>query len=351
MATKKAASTRKKAATTKKPAAKNTTTSRKTATPVVLEENVLNYSVETVESGEVVVSGIDDEPVAKATIREELAALKPGALIAEFLGTFILSGAVLYFALQGATGLLGIGIVLTALVIAFGVASGAHLNPAITIAQYVNRKINGVKALAYIIVQVLGAVLALGLLTGLANAQFDYNAAVQSALEKVDSAATSDSISKAGGLEKYLSTSYGMTIDDAATQLGVSKTAPKTLATATKLTSGKEWTTFFYELIGSVVFGLGVGYAVFAKKKKVIEAGFAVGIGALAGLAIGGSAAILNPAVASALQAFQFNHIAGADALNLFWWPVFIYIGATTIGMTAGVTAYRFILKDAISKK
>lgn len=349
MATKKA--TAAKRTTAKKPAAKKPRTARKADPEIVVEENVLNYSVEAVAADTETAAEIADEPVAKETLREELLELKPGALIAEFLGTFVLAGAVMYFATQGVTGLLGIGLVLTALVVAFGVASGAHLNPAITIAQYVNRKISGVKAASYIVVQVLGAVLALGLLTGLANAQFDYTSAVQSALEKADSSITEETISEKGGLAKYLSTTYqGMTVDQAASQLGVSKTAPKTYATVAKLTAGKEWTTFFYELIGAVVFGLGVGYAVFAKNKNAIETGLAVGIGCLAGLAIGGSAVVLNPAVASALQAFQFNHIFGADALNLFWWPLFIYVGATTIGMTAGVTAYRFALKDALSK-
>ncbi|MDR0957506.1 MAG: aquaporin, partial [Candidatus Nomurabacteria bacterium] len=151
MATKKAATSKKKTSTTSNSTAKKSVASKKSTTkPVVVEEEIVEI-VETVET---------TSSDKKKTIGEKFAALKPGALIAEFLGTFVLAGAVIQLASNGLSGSIGIALVLTVLVIVLGVISGAHLNPAITIAQYVNRKIDGVKAVCYIVAQVLGAIAA-----------------------------------------------------------------------------------------------------------------------------------------------------------------------------------------------
>lgn len=86
--------------------------------------------------------------------------------LAEFLGTFALvfigAGAVLANGLTGgALGLLGIaiahGLVLMVMVYAFANISGSHFNPAVTIALALNKRIEGMKALGYILSQLLGA--------------------------------------------------------------------------------------------------------------------------------------------------------------------------------------------------
>lgn len=278
---------------------------------------------------------------AKKSSEASTTTIKPGALIAELLGTFVLAGAVISLAANANFGVVGISLILAILVVVFGAISGAHLNPAITIAQYVNRKIGGIKALTYVVSQVLGAILALAILAGVSSANWDYNAAVKTAVE--NAGVSSSAIETAGGIEKWSETYGG--IEAVAAQVGVENKAPETF-TVSKMASGKEWVAFLTETLGALVFGLGVGYAVFGKSKSRIEAGLAVGLGLLAGLVIGGATVILNPAVAGAIGGFHWANPFGADA-GVFWWPVLVYIVGTTVGMTAGVTAYRFLAKDA----
>lgn len=278
------------------------------------------------------------------TINEKFAALKPSALIAEFLGTFILTGAVLNLASNANFGTVGIALILAIAVVIFGAVSGAHLNPAITIAQYVNRKVDGVKAWGYIVAQVLGAVLAFSILSGVLSATWDYNAKVMTSLE--GAGVTSEVVEKAGGLEKW-SEQYGG-VEAVASQLGVKNEAPKVFQT-NKLAEGKEWVAFLTEILGAIIFGLGIGYAVFAKNKSSIETGLAVGLSLMAGLVIGGSTVILNPAIASIIGGFQWVNPFGAEAMA-FWWSILVYVVGTTIGMTAGFTTYRLLQKDIDQK-
>ncbi|MBI5225655.1 aquaporin [Candidatus Micrarchaeota archaeon] len=96
--------------------------------------------------------------------------------IAEFIATFALvfigAGAVIInAATQGALGLVGValahGLVLMSMIYATGHISGAHVNPAVTVAMWVNRKIETKKAALYIASQLLGACAAGFFLLGL----------------------------------------------------------------------------------------------------------------------------------------------------------------------------------------
>ena len=99
------------------------------------------------------------------TIREQLTA--------EFLGTFALvfigagTAALLGFR-PDIAGLLGIalahGLVLAVMVSALGHISGGHFNPAVTVSVWVSGKIETMRALLYIVVQLVGAAAAAGLL-------------------------------------------------------------------------------------------------------------------------------------------------------------------------------------------
>lgn len=86
---------------------------------------------------------------------------KIAMLVAEFLGTGILTLAVL--AVQrtqiGAPYFVAIaaGVVVGALSLILGNASGAHLNPAITFGAWTARKVKTLPAIMYIVVQLLGA--------------------------------------------------------------------------------------------------------------------------------------------------------------------------------------------------
>lgn len=96
----------------------------------------------------------------------------PAAYIAELLGTFALVFFVVTVLSLGAAPPAGFGFsdfaviglvhvfVLALLVMSFGSASGAHFNPAVTIALLVRRKIAAADAAVYIVVQLVGAILA-----------------------------------------------------------------------------------------------------------------------------------------------------------------------------------------------
>ena len=87
-------------------------------------------------------------------------------VVAEFLGTAFLTLVVL--SVQRSTiGVpyfvgLAAGLTLVALMLVLGTVSGAHFNPAITIAFWTARKVKTLPAIAYIIVQLLGAWAAYG---------------------------------------------------------------------------------------------------------------------------------------------------------------------------------------------
>src|SRR3990172_4352365 len=80
--------------------------------------------------------------------------------LAELIGTFIL---VFIGAGAGATnaGIVGValahGIALMVIIYAFGSISGAHVNPAVTISLALTGKVNWVRAVMYLIAQLIGA--------------------------------------------------------------------------------------------------------------------------------------------------------------------------------------------------
>ncbi len=85
------------------------------------------------------------------------------ALVAEFVGTFALvfigagtvavSGNLVAIALAH-------GLTLMVMIYAYGHISGAHINPAVTVALWVNKKIESRDAVGYIVVQLLGGIIA-----------------------------------------------------------------------------------------------------------------------------------------------------------------------------------------------
>lgn len=194
----------------------------------------------------------------EATFTEKLAALNPARLAAELVGTFILTAVFIRLINNTNYGLIVIALTISALVM----IGRVHLNPAITFARWILRKIDGVKAATFIVAQVLGAVLAFFVLTGINNAGFDYEAAIKSGVMKAG--VTEQVIKKAGGLKKWAA-QYGG-IDTIAKQLGVTKEAPK-LYQYSALTEEKEWVAMLGEMTGAIVLGLGAGYAYDRKKK------------------------------------------------------------------------------------
>lgn len=89
--------------------------------------------------------------------------------IAEFIGTFALvfvgTGSVIVNEETGnSLGLIGVsivfGVTVSGIIYALGRISGAHINPAVTLAFYSNKGINKKDAILYVLVQVIGAIAA-----------------------------------------------------------------------------------------------------------------------------------------------------------------------------------------------
>lgn len=216
-----------------------------------------------------------------------------GAAVAEFVGAFMLAAA--YIAGQGQPVLVLFALV--GVVLAVGAVSGAHVNPAVTIAAWVTRKITVTRAAIYVVAQVLGAMLALVVLNAF-----------------VSQADTSQ-----------------------ATALGQ---APAELFRAAEILKDKEWAILLAELLGATIFGF--AFASARKQLGRLTKAFTVGLGLFlallvtgsAAMAVGGMTTILNPAVAVALQAIDFESI----------WPVAVYVLATVVGATVG-----FVLNDLVN--
>ncbi len=216
-----------------------------------------------------------------------------GAGVAEFIGTFLLAAAILAGQSQPIVVLFAlVGIVLTV-----GALSGAHVNPAITIGAWVTRKVSGLRALVYIVAQVLGAMLALVIL-GLF----------------IDQA---PAVSEQAAM-------YG-------------QTAPELFKIAA-LPESKELFVLGAEILGAAIFGFAVAAA--WRQKDTISTAFTVGLGLFVALLITGSAAsvisastVLNPAVAVAVSAIDFKSV----------WPFAVYIFGASLGAVLG-----FILNDLL---
>lgn len=225
-------------------------------------------------------------------------------LIAEFVGTFALAAAVIV--LQGQPFFLMF--VLAGLVLMFGQVSGSYLNPALALAGWATKRLSGVRALGYILMQVLGALLAL---------------VVISAVMKQAPAAMS--------------------------AVGAMTTAEPFKLGA--LPVSKEWFVFLGEFLGTMLFGFAVASATREKNERTAAA-FTVGIGLLLGLMVGGffattftGAVVLNPAVAVAVQAF--TPVAGA-AFN--WWTIMIYVVGTGLGAVVGFYLHDLLTRAAQDK-
>lgn len=204
-----------------------------------------------------------------------------GALFAELLATFILTSAVL---VTSGNAIIA-GVTVLVMVMIFGVISGAHLNPAVTIAMLAIKQVSVIRSIGYIVAQVLGAMLALIVVT-----QF---------------------VANNDGLAGY-----------------------KVFTVVTESTG--TWLPIIGELFGALIFGIGFGSAILDKKQGFDKA-FTIAGALLLGLIVStlGVTGVLNPAVA-----------IGASAMSGNVWQIATYIASPIVGITLGVLIYKFIKQD-----
>jgi glycerol uptake facilitator-like aquaporin len=176
------------------------------------------------------------------------------ALVAEALGTFVLVAVVLNVTRYGLPlfTAMAAGLTVAAFTSAVGKVSGGHFNPAITLGFLSLRRVSFVRAIAYLVVQVAGAV-------------------------------------AAWQLYEYLT---GRTLTNATTPF--------------------DWKILIAEAIGAVVFGFAFA-SVVSQKVEGWQAAATIGTGLFLGLTVAGlgSAAILNPAVAVGVRSFDVNYFLG----------------------------------------
>lgn len=286
MATKKAASNAKKP-TTNKPVAKKQTTTKVTTVKAVEARPVHHAAA---------ASATHSTDRRFGLMRTPLVA----ALIAEFIGTFIFAGA--FIASSGQP--LYVLFALVGVVLAIGTVSGGYANPALVIGAWVTRRMSGVRAIAYIVAQILGALLALVVLSAFVHA-----------------------------------------VPQAATQASMySNAAAPALFKVAALPKGHEWFVFLSELIGMLIFGFAAASA-YRRVTSRLTAALTIGLGMFLGLMVAGSAAaylsataVLNPAVAIALQGITFSSV----------WPVAIYFIGAAIGSVIGFALYDFLRKAEV---
>lgn len=221
-----------------------------------------------------------------------------GSLLAEVVGTFLL--AAMFIISQGQPIILLFA--LAGIVMIFGGLSGAHLNPAVSLAAWVTKRVTTLRAVAYVVAQFAGAALAFGLL----------NYFVSGAPAVSEQAAA-----------------YG-------------QTAPQ-LYHIQAIPAGKEFYVAVAEALGLAILAFGYGVAFSNKKDKVVS-GAVVGFAYFIALFIAATAvsyvagsAVLNPAIAMAVQAFA----------KFEWWAVGVYVLAPVVGGVIGFALYDMLNKNS----
>ena len=215
------------------------------------------------------------------------------ASVAEFIGTFLLAAVVVAASGQPLFVLFAV----MAVVLVVGGVSGAHLNPALTIGALATKRITLVRAISYIVAQVLGGLLALVVLNAFVSAAPEVSQEAQA---------------------------YGQ--------------APASLFSAPEIAEGKEWVVLAAELLGSVILAFGVAAALRNRAGSVAHALTYGGVLYVAVLLAGtaanyvGASAILNPAFAGALQALSFE-----------LWPILVFVVTPLVGGVLG-----FALNDLV---
>lgn len=219
------------------------------------------------------------------------------ALVAEALGTFVLVAVVLNVTRYGLPFFtaMAAGLTVAAFFSAVGRVSGGHFNPAITLGFLSLRKVSFVRAIGYLVVQVLGAI-------------------------------------AAWQLYEYL-----------------------TERTLRNTSTPFDWRIVIAEAIGALIFGFAVAAAVL-QKVGGWQAAATVGTGLFLGITVAGlgSAGLVNPAVAVGVRSFDMNYFIGPVIGAIVGMNLYVYAVAPFFGSdkeTKKVAAAPAATKAAPAKK
>lgn len=214
------------------------------------------------------------------------------SVIAEFIGTFILVAS--FFAVQAQP--LYLAFIMISIVMLFGRISGAYVNPAMVIGGWATRKIKSLRAVLYILAEILGSVTAWFVMTGFVNKVY-----------------------------------------------GESEFVNQVLFHADTVKSGNELVVLFSELLAAFILGLAVSASIRAKKDSVKSA-LTYGFGILSATLFAGWATSMLLSAQSTGLAFVNPAIAiSAQALSWSIWPIAMFVLAPIAGGVLG-----FLVSEAI---
>ncbi len=217
-----------------------------------------------------------------------LANVSVSAMLAEFIGTFVLALVVLNFSGNAVLAAL----VFMVLVLVFAPISGPNLNPALTVGLWAAKRLNGSRAVSYLVAQVLGAMLALVVA----------NAFIPEVINPITGQATRG-------------------------QLFTAQALPTETA--------KLWRTAGVEAIGMFVFALGAASAYMSRRGLMAKA-FTLGGSLLFGLLLLQGSPMLNPALALSVQALKWS-----------LWPLTVYVAVPLVSAALAMLLWRALQKDS----
>jgi aquaporin Z len=226
--------------------------------------------------------------IGRASLRKELVL---GSLVAELLASAALTVTALMLSNNPIVG----AVAVVVLVLVFSELSGAYINPVVVAAALAMRQISWVKAVGFVVVQVLGAMLAYVIIT-----KFMQDNSVFTLFTPANQAAA---------LQQY----------------------------GQEVHTPGQWKPIWGELIGAIVFSFGIASAQL-NKKVGFDRAFTIGGALMLGLfaALAGSYAVLNPAVATALSAFAQGG----------WWSFGAYAIAPLVGGALGGWVFKLLKQD-----
>lgn len=237
------------------------------------------------------------KPTAAASSRTSRVSLRGelslGALVAELLGSAVLT----FAALTTANNPILAALALLVGILIFAEVSGGYLNPVVVAGAWATKQLSWVRAVGYIVVQVLGAMLAYVIIS------------------------------------KFMK-------DSSVYTLFTSSSDPSVAAGYSSAREPGEWKPIWGEFVGAVIFSFGVASAMLSRKAGFDRA-FTMGGALLVGLiaALAGSYAVINPAIATALSAFSRGG----------WWSFAAYAIAPLVGGALGAWLFKLLKKDAES--